>query len=102
MKAANTVTSQSVISRNPEIIHSAMDDEVVMMSVDQGLFFGVDKIGTHIWNLLETPAKVDGLIEKLIAHYDVDPELCKHDTLLFLNDMLLKKVILIEELEQVV
>jgi len=97
MKEAITVTLQSVISRNPEIIHSSMDDEVVMMSVDQGLFFGVDKIGTHIWNLLETPAKVENLIEKLMAHYDVDPELCKHDTLLFLNDMLVKRVIMIEE-----
>jgi hypothetical protein len=45
-----------------------MDDEVVMMSVDQVFFFGVDKIGTHIWNLLEIPAQVDGLIEKLVAH----------------------------------
>ena len=68
MKEANTVTLQSVISRNPVIIHSAMDDEVVMMSVDQVFFFGVDKIGTHIWNLLEIPAQVDGLIEKLVAH----------------------------------
>ena len=99
MKEANTVTLQSVISRNPVIIHSAMDDEVVMMSVDQGLFFGVDKIGTHIWNILETPAKVEELIEKLVDHYDVEPELCKNDTLLFLNDMLLKKVILIEEVQ---
>jgi len=97
MKEANTVTLQSVISRNPEIIHSAMDDELVMMSVDQGLFFGIDKIGTHIWNLLETPLKAEVLIEKLVAHYDVEPELCKNDTLLFLNDMLQKKVILAKE-----
>jgi hypothetical protein len=97
MKEANTVTLQSVISRNPEIIHSAMDDELVMMSVDQGLFFGIDKIGTHIWNLLETPLKAEVLIEKLVAHYDVEPELCRNDTLLFLNDMLVKKVILAKE-----
>ena len=99
MKAANTVTSQSVISRNPEIIHSAMDDEVVMMSVDQGLFFGIDAIGTHIWTLLETPLKVEDLIEKLMAHYNVEQAVCENDTLLFLNDMLLKKVILIEEVQ---
>ena len=48
MKEENKVTLQSAISRNPQIIHSAMDDEVVMMNVDQGLFFGVDAIGTHI------------------------------------------------------
>ena len=97
MKNENNVNLQSVISRNPEIIHSAMDGEVVMMSVDQGLFFGIDTIGTHIWNLLETPAKVEGLIEKLVTNYDVERSVCENDTLLFLNDLLVKKIILIEQ-----
>ena len=97
MKEGNKVTLQSIISRNPEIIHSVMDDEVVMMSVDQGLYFGIDAIGTHIWTLLETPVKVEYLIEKLTAHYNVEQAVCENDTMLFLNDMLLKKVILIDE-----
>lgn len=95
MKKENIVNLQSVISRNPEIIHSAMDGEVVMMSVDQGLFFGIDIIGAHIWNLLETPEKVEDLIEKLVAFYDVERSICERDTLLFLNDMLMKKVVMI-------
>ena len=97
MKEESKVTLQSVISRNPEIIHSAMDDEVVMMSVDQGLFFGIDAIGTHIWTLLETPLKVEVLIEKLMAHYNVEQAVCENDTLLFLNDMLGRKVILVSD-----
>jgi hypothetical protein len=97
MKEESKVTLQSVISRNPEIIHSAMDDEVVMMSVDQGLFFGIDAIGTHIWTLLETPLKVEDLIEKLMAHYNVEQAVCENDTLLFLNDMLGRKVILVSD-----
>ena len=96
MKNINIVKLQSVISRNPEIIHSAMDGEVVMMSVDQGLFFGIDTIGAHIWNLLETPAKVEDLIEKLVTSYDGERSVCENDTLRFLNDMLMKKVILLE------
>ena len=96
MKAESKVTLKSAISRNPEIIHSVMDDEIVMMSVDQGLFFGIDKIGTHIWNLLETNVKVEDLIEKLVASYDVERSVCENDTLKFLNDMFVKKVILIE------
>ncbi len=97
MNEANKLSEQSVIIRNPEIIHSVMDDEVVMMSVDQGAFFGVDKIGSHIWNLLENQTKVEDLIEILVLHYEVEPELCKTDTLLFLNDMLQKKVIYLKE-----
>jgi hypothetical protein len=96
MKNEDIVNLQSVISRNPEIVHSMMDGEVVMMSVDQGLFLGIDTIGTHIWNLLETPVKVEDLIEKLVASYDVERSVCENDTLLFLNDMFMKKVIHIE------
>jgi Coenzyme PQQ synthesis protein D (PqqD) len=99
MKEEVKVILQSIISRNPEIIHSMMDDEVVMMSVNQGLFFGIDAIGTHIWNLLETPTRVEDLIEKLVAHFTVDWAVCENDTLVFLNDMLTKKVILIEEVK---
>jgi hypothetical protein len=95
MKEENKVTLQSIIARNPEIIHSAMDDEVVMMSVDQGLFFGIDKIGAHIWNLLETPVKVEDLIGQLVDCYDVEQEQCEQDTLLFLNEMLHKQVIVL-------
>jgi hypothetical protein len=96
MKNEKLVGLQSVVSRNPEIIHSRMDGEVVMMSIDQGLFFGIDTIGTHIWNLLETNVKVEDLIEKLVASYDVERSVCENDTLKFLNDMFVKKVILIE------
>ena len=96
MKNKDKVYLQSVISRNPEIVHSMMDGEVVMMSVDQGLFLGIDKIGTHIWDLLDTPVKVETLVETLVAYYDVERSVCENDTLLFLNDMFKKKVILIE------
>ena len=95
MKEESKVTLQSVIARNPEIIHSTMDDEIVMMSVQQGLFFGIDKIGTHIWNLLGNQAKVEDLIEKLVEYYDVERSLCEKDTLFFLNKMQEKDVILI-------
>ena len=95
MKEENSLTLQSVVSRNPEIIHSAMDDEVVMMSVDQGLFFGLDKIGAHIWEILETPKTGEEVISLLLSQYDVNRDQCENDTLRFLNNMLDKKVILI-------
>ncbi len=93
MKEENSLTLQSIVSRNPEIIHSAMDDEVVMMSVDQGLFFGLDKIGAHIWELLETPKTGEEVITLLLSQYDVTRDQCENDTLRFLSNMLDKKVI---------
>ncbi len=96
MKEENSLSLETKVSRNPEIIHSAMDNEVVMMSVDQGLFFGLDQIGAHIWELLETPKTGEEVISLLLPQYDVTREKCESDTLRFLNKMLDKKIILIQ------
>ena len=95
MNQINSINLQTVIARNPDIIHSVMDDEIVMMGVEQGSFFGIDRIGSHIWNLLETPMKVEDLLAKLVLEYEVEYGQCKEDTLLFLNEMLKNKVILL-------
>ena len=95
MNQINSINLQTVIARNPDIIHSVMDDEIVMMGVEQGSFFGIDRIGSHIWNLLETPMKVEDLLAKLVLEYEVEYDQCKEDTLLFLNEMLKNKVILL-------
>lgn len=95
MNEEQKIDLNSVITRNPEIIFSAMDDEIVMMSVNQGLYFGVDKIGARIWQLLENPHPVEELIVLLTNRFNVSREDCERDTLTFLNDMLNKKVILV-------
>lgn len=40
--------------RNTSLIASKIDDELVMMDTDQGNYFGLNPVGAHIWNLLET------------------------------------------------
>ena len=75
------------VRRNADTLTALVDDEVVMMSADQGQYFGLSPVGATIWNLTEKPVRVDDIIEKLHQEYDVSVERCKADTLTFLDNM---------------
>lgn len=83
----------SLLIRDNEIIFSDMDGETVMMSVERGEYYGINPIGSRIWGLLETPRTVSALCDTLSPDYDVTPEQCAADVLLFLNQLVDKGVI---------
>jgi hypothetical protein len=83
----------TVFRRNDEIIHSAIDNETVMMSIEQDEYYGLDEVGTRIWNILEEPHSTSEIIEFLEPDYDVDRKQMENDVLSFLEEMVSGKVL---------
>ncbi len=72
-----------------------MDGETVMMSIENGEYFGLNTVGSRMWELIENPIKVDALIELLLDEFDVSSEQCEMETMEFLNHLLEKKLLTI-------
>ncbi|NWF35530.1 lasso peptide biosynthesis PqqD family chaperone [Mariprofundus sp. KV] len=83
----------NVIRRNPEIVHSDMDGETVMMSVNEGNYYGLNGVGSQIWDLLEQEMSVDAICTELLSRFDVEEEQCRSEVLAFLDEMVSSKVI---------
>lgn len=97
MKNQAELSADTVVQRNPKLISNQMDGEIVMMSIDNGEYYGLDEIGSRIWELMEVPVKIDHLVEKLISEFDVQREECFQDTLEFLEDLLDKDLLLVKD-----
>jgi len=83
----NNISAQSIVHRIEDIVASDIDDEKVMMSVEKGEYFGLDPIGSRVWELIDKPVKVTDLIDALLLKYDVDRETCECDILAFLEEL---------------
>ncbi len=70
--AAAAVLDATVISRSPSVLTAEVDGEVIMMSIEQGRYFGLDDIGSDIWKRLDTPCPFAELIDRLAIEYDAD------------------------------
>ena len=73
--------------RVTEIVSTEMDGERVMMSLEQGAYFGLGGIGGTIWDVLAEPRSVAEIEAQIMAEYDVDAETCHADVAAFLADL---------------
>ena len=92
-----TITTDTVVRRIEEVIAGDIDGEIVMMSIENGKYYGLDDIGSLIWKLIETPVKVSELIDTLLERFDVDRETCEEDVLKFLNDLNEGRILAVNE-----
>jgi len=66
------IADATVISRSPSVLTAEVEGELVMMSIEQGRYFGLDDIGSDIWRRIEPPCSFCALIDRLAADYDAD------------------------------
>ena len=90
-----SISKKSKLVQNPDIIDSQIDDEIVMMDVEKGAYFGLDPVGSSIWGIMEKPHSIDDVTAKLTQEYDVKANQCKADIKPFL-ERLIKTKLLIE------
>ncbi|MES2352930.1 MAG: lasso peptide biosynthesis PqqD family chaperone [Pseudomonadota bacterium] len=77
----------SIVSRSSDPVWANMDNEVVMMSVQQSRYFGLDDIGSRIWLLMSEPISVTELHKHLMEEYEVDNKTCETDLLSLLGSL---------------
>lgn len=93
MAEQSTLDLNSVVTVSEDLIASDLDGEIVMMSIENGEYYGLDAIGSRIWELIENQKKVSELCDLLIEEFEVGREQCEKDILAFLNEMVKSNLI---------
>lgn len=73
--------------RNPDLIGATIDDELVMMSVEHGQYYGLGGVGPRVWELIEQPRTLEQLVEQVLEEFEVEREVCEKDMVEFLEQM---------------
>lgn len=77
----------SEVSKNTEIIASKMDNEIVMMSIEKGNYYGLNEVGAEIWEKLTEPMTVNALCHKLMDEFEVGEDQCQSEVLAYLGKL---------------
>ena len=83
----NEITLNSTVVRSSDVMSSPVDDELVMIDIEQGAYYSLDRVGADIWNRLAAPLAMADLCAQLMQQYDVDQATCEADVLAVLNEM---------------
>jgi len=91
---STTISSATLLQRNPDMVAANLDGDLVMMNEKLGRYYGISGVGARAWELLETPASIDDLVDTICQEYEIDTETCQQDIIRFAQDLM--KVNLIE------
>ncbi len=62
-----------------DVLASAFEEELVLLNLKDGIYYGLEGVGTRIWSLIQQPTPVAAVRDALVAEYDVDPARCEAD-----------------------
>jgi Coenzyme PQQ synthesis protein D (PqqD) len=75
------------LSRTHDMLSTELDQEMVLMSIDAGAYYGLAGPARSIWEKLEKPLTFSALVDQLVLEYKVTPEACAADLQGFLGQM---------------
>jgi len=81
------LTLDTVVVASSEQVSSKLGEEVVILNLRNGVYYGLDPIGTRIWELIQEPRSVRQVCEVLLEEYDVTFEQCAEDVLALMRDL---------------
>lgn len=74
--------------RDSGLVAADMDGELVMMSIENGEYYGVGGAGPRVWELLASPLTVGQITAAIVEEFEVEPDLCRADMLRFVGQLL--------------
>lgn len=70
-----------------DVVFREVGGEAVILDLKHGTYFGLDAIGTRVWQLLEEHGTLRGVIDTITAEYDVSPAQAQSDLFDLVNEM---------------
>jgi hypothetical protein len=83
--------------QNTEIIQSKIGEEVVMLDMESGFYFGLNSVASIIWGMMKDGITFETLCNQLMEQFDVERSLCEADTQELIDQLLEKKIIRVVE-----
>jgi hypothetical protein len=82
-----SVSEHSTVVAIKEQVCADLAGEVVILSLQSGVYHGLNEVGTWVWQQIQQPKSVKAIRDALLEEYDVEPDCCERDLLELLQEL---------------
>jgi len=62
-----------------QVVWAALQDDIVLLNLDTGVYFSLDGVGRRFWELLSEGVAVDAMLQRLNDEYEVEAAVLRMD-----------------------
>ena len=67
-----SLSLSSRVKVSDDTLFQELSGETVLLELSRGVYYGLDEVGTRIWNLLAEGRSLEETVGVLVEEYDVD------------------------------
>src|SRR5260370_42383877 len=81
------INLDSQVRIQDDVLFQELQGEAVLLNLNTGVYFGLDQIGTRIWQLLQNDGALSRVMEVILQEYDVPPDTLAQDLVELVSQM---------------
>jgi hypothetical protein len=81
------ISADSVVVAAKQQVSCVLDAETVILHFDKGLYFGLNDVGTIVWNEIQSPRTVREIRDAIMREYEVSTDQCEHDLMQLMHEL---------------
>jgi len=74
-----------------------VDGEMVLLDMNSENYFGLDEVGTAIWQAIQEKENLKEVLEVLLEQYEVEEDVLKNDLMAFVEKLKESGLVKVEE-----
>jgi len=77
------------------VIHQKVDEEMVLLNLETGIYHGLSRTGTRLWEFLLEDENLHSVFQKMLKEYDVSAEQLEEDILRLVQELETHKLVIV-------
>ena len=90
------VAKYDIVSVSQSQVYTTLGSEAVVLELQASNYFGMNEVGTAVWNFLQQPREVSDVIEHIVNNYEVSAEQAEIEILSFIQNLVDKNLVVVD------
>jgi hypothetical protein len=91
------LTGSTIITVSKDFVYCNVEDEMVLLGMEDGIYYGLNPVGAFIWEQIKEPKTIDEVRDAILDEYDVGKDECEKDLMELLQELAGKGMIIVKD-----
>jgi hypothetical protein len=73
------VSLTSIVRISDDVVFRELEGEAVLLNLETGTYFGLDEVGSRIWQFIEQYGSLSTVLDEIEREFDVDRRVAERD-----------------------
>lgn len=89
------ITLDTRVAIHEDAVFRELDGEAVILQLEAGMYFGLDPVGTRLWQLIEAHGQLRPVLDAALGEFEVAPDVLERDLIELVAGLAEKQLVVV-------